>query len=138
MVRVLMVDDDEDDREIFVSALKSLNIQVQCHIARDGREAIEMLQSEILLAPDFIFLDLNMPRLSGMECLKELQSIPGLKSIPVIIYTTSRNETDIEKSLASGAAGFISKPTKFEELQRILGTILRSSGTFSKKKIVFT
>jgi CheY-like chemotaxis protein len=137
MINVLMVDDDEDDREVFVTAVKSLNTPVQHYVAKDGNEALHMLQNEMLVAPDFIFLDLNMPRMSGLECLREIKNRPGLKSIPVVMYTTSKSETDINNSFKSGATGFVCKPNKFEDLQKILIAIFSTAGSLVKEKLVF-
>lgn len=111
----LLIDDDVDDQEIFIMALDQLVIQFQCTVANNGNEALQKLKRESVL-PDYIFLDLNMPRMNGKECLKELKKNERLQNIPVIIYTTSSSKADMEDALKLGAAGFITKPFSLKEL----------------------
>lgn len=110
-----LIDDDVDDQEIFVMALDQLNIQFNCIVANNGNEALQKLKREPVL-PDYIFLDLNMPRMNGKECLKELKKNERLQNIPVIIYTTSSSKADMEDTLKLGAAGFITKPFSLKDL----------------------
>ena len=77
--------------------------------------------------PDFIFLDINLPKMDGFECLEEIKKDAGLKDIPVIIYTTSKSKKDYEKSQLLGAAGFLSKPSLFQEFKNELKSILRGT-----------
>ena len=138
MSAIFLVDDDEDDRVVFTSALNSLQIPVQCFTANDGKEALNLLQQELMIFPDLIFLDLNMPKLNGFGFLKAIKLIPGLRTIPVIIYTTSFNTRDIEESFRLGAFGYISKPTQYEDLRDILRNILEDSAhPFPGEKVIF-
>lgn len=105
----LLVDDDEDDKEIFSLALTEANPSVECFIASDGIEALSMLKDKNFI-PDYIFLDLNMPLMSGKECLVEIRKQPHLRDTPVIIFTTSASQKDILDTKAMGASAFITKP----------------------------
>ena len=84
-------------------------------------EAMDKLNQDF--KPDFIFLDLNMPRMNGRQCLTELKKQPGLCNIPVVIYTTSSENRDREETLALGAAAFITKPSGIEELIQSLQNV---------------
>src|SRR5688500_2317683 len=107
MLNVLIVDDDEDDRALFCDALHEINSSIHCLIAQNGEEALNSLRSFRLPMPDVIFLDLNMPRLNGMDCLTELKNDTLLRDIPTVIYSTSSFERDITMAMQSGAENFI-------------------------------
>jgi len=115
----LLVDDDEDDKEIFCIALEKIDPAIDCITASDGREALSILSDESF-TPDFIFLDLNMPRMDGKECLKEIRKKSRLNHIPVIIFTTSSAEKDKEETKQLGANSFITKPPLVSTLAQIL------------------
>lgn len=113
--KCFIVDDDEDDQEILATAISgSILSDHTCSFATDGEEALEILHSDTL--PDYIFLDLNMPRMDGMQCLREIRQIDKLQHIPVVIYTTSMDDTAKATSLRLGATAFITKPTRISEL----------------------
>ena len=103
MKTVFLIDDDSDDREIFEEALLSLNIDVKYEEAKNGAEAWEKLNSDIFNKPDLIFLDLNMPIMDGRQFLKHIKLNQSFSNIPVIIYTTSSNETDKNFALQNDA-----------------------------------
>jgi CheY-like chemotaxis protein len=105
----LLVDDDEDDKEIFLLALAEANPSIECFIASDGLEALSILKEGSFI-PDYIFLDLNMPLMSGKECLAEIRKLPHLVHVPVIIFSTSSSQKDIRDTQALGASSFITKP----------------------------
>jgi DNA-binding response OmpR family regulator len=113
---ILIVDDDEDDRELFAAALTQIDQKILCSHAGNGEYALRFLLRSKDSLPDYIFLDLNMPRLSGKQCLVELKKDTALQSIPVIIYSTSKLQEDIEETKKLGAAYFITKPSNFREL----------------------
>lgn len=121
---LLIIDDDPDDREFFCDALKEVDGSAVCYTYKNGLEAIEMLTSEEAIIPDFIFLDLNMPILSGKQCLQELKKIKKLKECHVIIYTTSKLAEDFSETVSMGAMHFLTKPTKFKELCDALSNVL--------------
>ncbi|WP_073136125.1 response regulator [Chryseolinea serpens] len=110
MIVCLLIDDDQDDQEIFSMALEDINSDIQCVMASNGIAALEKLKAKKPLIPDYIFIDMNMPRMNGMECLQEIQKLDHLKDADVFMYSTSSDETMIEKSKALGAKDFIVKP----------------------------
>ena len=115
-----LIDDDPDDQEFFGLALEDIGNNIRYVKADDGLHALEILKADKNFLPDFIFLDLNMPRLNGKDCLIEIKKMPHLKDIPVYIYTTSMNENDKIETAKYGAEGFITKPFQFEHLVKIL------------------
>lgn len=121
-ITFLMVDDDNDDSFLFGEALRESEPGVQFRVAGSGHEALAMLHEEKLV-PDVIFLDLNMPIMSGKELLGNLKYDDRLQHIPVIIYTTSSHSKDIEETLQMGALCFITKPSNLSEIRRIISTV---------------
>jgi CheY-like chemotaxis protein len=111
----LLIDDDLDDQEIFALALSKIRFDFDCTVANNGLEALKRLENSSEL-PDYIFLDLNMPRMNGKECLKELKRSVRLRSIPVVIYSTSSSLSDINDTKQLGAKEFIIKPFSLAEL----------------------
>ena len=120
---VFLVDDDMDDQEIFALALAEVDNSIACVMAKNGMDALTQLR-ESRFRPDCIFLDLNMPRMNGKQCLKEIKSHADLTMIPVIIYSTSSETRDIEETKALGAMAFIIKPPRIQELVDSLHHIL--------------
>lgn len=122
--KVMLVDDDENDRLTFQRLLKSEGIDVELIMARDGREALDQLFSDRFLQfqdkPDLILLDLNMGILDGFETLKILKTSESTRSIPVVVLTTSSNKRDIEASYALGANSYIVKPTSLDDFSKII------------------
>ncbi len=86
---ILIVDDDEDDKKLFIESVKEVDENITCITARDGQEALRFLKDENNPLPDFIFLDLRMPRINGKQCLEEIRNDKRLRQIRVFIYTTS-------------------------------------------------
>jgi CheY-like chemotaxis protein len=123
MTTLLIVDDDADDIQIFCDAAYELDKTIHCFSASNGEAGLELLKNAIV-KPDFIFLDLNMPRMNGNQFLVQLKKDPLLQHIPVIIYTTSKREKDAADTLKLGAAYFLTKPVKFTELKKALSAIL--------------
>jgi CheY-like chemotaxis protein len=112
---ILIIDDDEDDREVLESALREVSHITSYKVARDGEQAFEVLRDNET-GPEVIFLDLNMPAMGGFEFLKRLKTNVTDSDIPVIIYTTSSLQKDIDTALKYGAAHFITKQNTFGEL----------------------
>lgn len=119
---ILLVDDDQDDREIFQSAVEIVGT-IKCSEATSAIEALEMLRSK-KVNPDVIFLDLNMPLMTGHEFLERIKSIADLKHIPVIIFSTSGNQQSIYLAKTLGAFDYITKPYKFDDLVMLLKRVL--------------
>lgn len=122
-IRIFVVDDDLDDTEIFQEVLSFIDPTIQCSTAENGRDALDKL-SRVTFIPDLIFLDLNMPRMDGKECLRKLKENALLRNIPVIIYTTSSQSKDIEETMEAGAIKFITKPLNVNDLEKILRPIV--------------
>jgi CheY-like chemotaxis protein len=120
---LVIIDDDEDDRDLFLYALAKVNPAVLCLTFADAEDALRDL-NKASLVPDMIFLDLNLPRLSGRQFLVELKKYPTLKNIPVVIYTTSSIEKDIEETKQLGATHFLTKPYSIPELCKALSQII--------------
>ena len=120
---ILLVDDDDDDREFFCDAVESIAPTHECVEAKDGEVALALLNSG-MFTPDYIFIDLNMPRVNGLQCLTELKKNEKFSQIPVIIYSTSRRKEDREKALALGAVHFISKPDNHNDLCEAIAYVL--------------
>ncbi|WP_298740013.1 response regulator [uncultured Chitinophaga sp.] len=119
----LLVDDDLDDTFLFEEMLQQVSPTVTFQNAINGKEALDKLRAADTQLPDVIFLDLNMPRMDGRQCLSELKNDPALQHIPVVIYTTSAHPKDISQTMQNGAACFITKPTDTCELHNILTMI---------------
>jgi CheY-like chemotaxis protein len=119
----LLVDDDLDDTSLFEEVLQQVDPAVVFASAANGHEALSALRDGIITRPDIIFLDLNMPRMDGRQCLAALKEDDAFKQIPVIMYTTSSQPKDVEQALQNGAVCFITKPTSLKELQNILEAI---------------
>lgn len=119
-----IVDDDIDDQDLFIEAVNEVDNSIECVSASDCEEALDLLKNKKIDKPDMIFLDLNMPRLNGKQCLAELKKESHLRDIPVIIYSTSSEKRDIEETSRLGAAHFLTKPNKFEELCKALSFVM--------------
>ena len=127
-----LADDDLDDQDMFIEAVKSIDKSFEVISAFDGQEAMQLLSGDMTAVPDFIFLDLNMPKLNGKLCLERIKQLPSVKKIPVIIYTTSSINNDIEETKRMGAAHFITKPSTFGDLQRMLSDVVNTDWTISR------
>ncbi|MBC7487882.1 MAG: response regulator [Cytophagaceae bacterium] len=118
-IRCLIAEDDVDDQEIFSIAVSELEGQYDCTYTLNGIEALERLTHDSLL-PHYIFLDLNMPRMNGIQCLAEIKKQDRLSQTPVVIYSTSSGQSFIDDALRHGAATFITKPSRISDLVTIL------------------
>jgi CheY-like chemotaxis protein len=112
----LLIDDDHDDQLVFSLAIQDVNKSILCIHVDDGYQALKILEGDPGFIPDLIFLDLNLPGISGFDCLTKVKQNPKLAHIPVIIYTTSDREEDIAKTKQLGALGFITKPQNIKDL----------------------
>ncbi len=121
--KILLVDDDADDQTFFLDAIEAIDKSVYCEVANNGIEAIEHLE-KIPPPPSLIFLDLNMPMMSGYECLERIKSIQGFKEIPVIIFSTSNSVKDRERTQKLGATMFLTKTSNSRELRSQLSEII--------------
>lgn len=123
----LIIDDDPDDQEIFLMCVKKLHNDIHCKTSNSGVDAISLLNSDEEFTPDYIFLDVNMPRMSGLVCLQEIRKIEKLKGTKIYMYSTTTEAKMVEESKKFGAADFIIKPTKTSELKELLSGIFQST-----------
>jgi len=119
---ILMADDDQEDCLLARIAFDEAAIEGEIRFVEDGKELMDYLQNggrysvqEQAPRPDLILLDLNMPRMDGRKALREIKSDQGLRDIPVVILTTSRNEKDVNFCLNAGACEFKTKPVEISE-----------------------
>ncbi|NOT76029.1 MAG: response regulator [Cyclobacteriaceae bacterium] len=121
---VFLAEDDEDDRMIFEDALKEVQLSTKLTTAKNGQQLMQILHDTVPPPPDVIFLDLNMPRKNGFECLEEIKRTQKLKDIPVVIFSTSFQEEDIKLTYERGANFYICKPGTFHLLKRVIEKVL--------------
>lgn len=121
---IFLADDDADDCLLFEDALREVASDTTLTTALDGMELMDILDETVPPPPDMIFLDLNMPRKNGFECLNEIRTDKKLKEIPVIIFSTSAQPEYIEKVYQSGANRYIRKPSSFSELRKVISEML--------------
>ena len=140
---IYLADDDSDDREFFADALSETAPNAVLEQAEDGMYLMDKLlalPSDEL--PDFIFLDINMPRKSGLECLEEIRSHKGgLKQVNIIMLSTSSDPDNIQRAMELGAAFYAVKPSSFEQLKSMLSDILSLnfiSAVKEKRKFLLT
>lgn len=124
-ISCLLIDDDPDDRDFFNMALNNLNKKVRSFYSPSALDALEKLKSGEI-KPDFIFLDLNMMPINGLECLKRIKRISKVVDVPVIIYSTSIDESIKYETLEAGAFDHFEKPAKQTELQDYLKRVLQA------------
>jgi CheY-like chemotaxis protein len=124
---ILIIDDDADDRSLFIDAVGEISKSLHCIAANDGEEALLLLDTAGAKLPDYIFLDLNMPRLNGKQCLCEIKKRPHLFHIPVIIYSTTRRVEDVEETKKMGAVHFLTKPILFSDICHEIKGVLQKT-----------
>lgn len=117
---LLLADDDDDDCIFFKEALDELSLPVTLATVHDGVELMEYLDTAAGNLPDILFLDLNMPRKNGHECLSEIKEAELLKKLPVIIFSTSLDSKNVDLMYDMGATYYISKPGDFSKLKKVI------------------
>ena len=123
-IEVLLVEDDPGDVVLIQEAFEHNKVRNRLHVVGDGVEAMRFLR-EGGERPDLVLLDLNLPRKDGREVLEEIKTDPALRSIPVVVLTTSKAEEDIERSYGLGANSYITKPVTFAGLVEVMRTWTR-------------
>ena len=129
-IHILLAEDDETDRILFTDAFEELNFKTRINIVKNGMELMNYLTKNGAVLPDLLFLDLNMPRKNGLECLKEIRTNIKLKEIPVAIYSTSASKDDVENTFLAGANIYIEKPMDFDSLKKVLKDAIRASSFY--------
>jgi CheY-like chemotaxis protein len=118
-IRILLADDDTDDRSLFEEVLRELPILTQLTSVHDGEQLVQTLLKSVSL-PALLFLDLNMPRKNGIECLTEIKTHDKLKKIPIIVYSTSFEPSIVNQLYNKGANYYIRKPSDFSKLKQVV------------------
>jgi CheY-like chemotaxis protein len=122
---ILLAEDDEDDRLFFKEAIAELKINYELHFVNDGVQLMDYLMKTDGALPHLLFLDINMPRKNGMQALEEIRSSDKLKDLSVAIYSTSSAQKDIDEALLKGANIYITKPSDFNHLKKILAKAIK-------------
>lgn len=120
---IMYIDDDAEDREFFKEAVKGIDPSPICYTAQDGREGLKDLQ-EMILMPDFLFVDVNMPVMTGRQFLIEIKKIPRLRSIPVLMYSTTSHCDEIREFLKLGAYKVLVKPNSISKIEELVKSVL--------------
>ncbi|MCF0053571.1 response regulator [Dyadobacter chenwenxiniae] len=121
---VHLADDDEDDRMLIKDALQEANPNLTVIEAENGKELLENVKQSADLSESVVLVDMNMPKMNGIEAIKEIRSEPGLEDLPAVMMSTSSNPELKKKALAAGANEFIVKPNTFKALLDIARNIL--------------
>ena len=121
---ILLVEDDEVDIMTIQRALKDLRVANSLEVTLNGEDALDYLRNPGKAKPCIILLDINMPRMNGIEFLKERSRDGGLKSIPVVVLTSSREEQDMVQSFSLGVAGYMIKPVDYRQFVETIRVIV--------------
>jgi two-component system, chemotaxis family, response regulator Rcp1 len=126
-IEILLVEDNPGDVELTTKSLRTVKIRNSLHVVRDGIEAMAFLRQEGPFAdaprPDLVLLDLNLPTMDGREVLAAVKGNESLRSIPVVVLTSSEAETDIARSYNLGANCYVTKPVDLTQFQAIVAAI---------------
>lgn len=117
-----LIDDDPDELDIFSEALSEVDPSCSCIWADSPFTALDLLKTQV---PDIIFLDINMPRMDGFECLREIKKLPQAASVPVILYSNGINDDACKKAINLGAAGCVRKAADIPKLTSIIRRVMK-------------
>lgn len=141
LLKVLFVDDDSDESYLFNEALEQAGLNIYLTRANDGNGLIASLVSNEAL-PDLVIMDINMPYKNGVEALTEIRSNPKFQRLPLVIYSTNKNEKSINDCFAKGANLFVVKPNDFDGMLKVVKKICtidwKNAGKFSREEFVVT
>ncbi len=121
---ILLADDDADDRQFFIEAMSDLKMRNRLSVFKNGEELMDYLEHPDNSVPHILFLDLNMPCKTGMDCLKEIRQNAKFNDLSIAIYSTSSAEKDIENSFIGGANVYIKKPNDFAKLKKAIQEVI--------------
>jgi len=120
---IFYTDDDQDDQDFFKEVIAEITPQHEIFTQNDGYELLKVLQNPPP-SPHIVFLDLNMPKKSGYQVLKEIREMDAAKTIPVVIFSTSSDDSAIKKTKELGANMYITKPSSYTEFKKVLNSVL--------------
>lgn len=135
-ISILLADDDEGDRLLFKEALKEMKINYNFHTVNNGIQLMEYLSENPIFLPHLIFLDLNMPRKNGLECLKEIRTDANFNDISIAVYSTSAAEKDIQEAFLCGANVYIKKPNNFAKLKQVIFKVVTTASLYQDKSFI--
>jgi two-component system response regulator len=122
-VEILLVEDNANDAELTLRALKQRNLANQVHLCRDGAEAMDFFSRRASPIPKVVLLDLKLPKVDGLEVLRRIKEDARTKAIPVVVLTSSLEEPDIERAYELGANSYIVKPVDFDAFARAVSDL---------------
>lgn len=132
---IALADDDIDDRLFFKEAFDELKINTKVSLHSDGEELLEYLHLPKTILPNILFLDLNMPKKNGLECLKEIKKNQKFNDMAIAIYSTSSSDDDIENTFVQGANIYIKKPGDFNDLKKLLKEVITINWQYHTSKL---
>ena len=132
---IILADDDEDDRLFFTEAFDELKMLTKVSTFNDGKYLMDYLNSDDCELPHILFLDLNMPRMSGIECLFEIKKNNKFNNIAIAIYSTSASDEDVENTFVQGANIYIKKPSDFKTLKKVLSNVVSTNWQYQTNGI---
>ncbi len=138
-LHILLADDDFDDCNFFKQALEALPLSTKLSIVNDGQQLMTYLEENLEKLPDVLFLDLNMPRKNGLECLSEIKRNQKMKDMPVVIFSTSDDKHKIDQVFKSGGLVYVHKPGDFSQLKQVIlhALPIAVENTFSKGSLKY-
>lgn len=126
-VEILLVEDSEKDIELTLHALRAEQLGNEIHVARDGEEALQFLTDQqhqveagTGVLPKLVLLDLKLPKIDGLQVLRQIKSNPATRHIPVVVLTSSKEDQDMVQTYQSGVNSYLQKPVKFEQFRRLV------------------
>jgi CheY-like chemotaxis protein len=128
---ILYIDDDLEDREIFSEAISAIDPSYVCNLANDGARGLKALE-DLVVMPDFIFVDVNMPVMSGKQFLQEVKKIPRLRSIPLIMYSTTSQQAEMDAYYKMGAYKVLIKANTFQSICELLSSVIKSTSSVTE------
>jgi CheY-like chemotaxis protein len=132
VLNIYLADDDDADQYLFREALDEMKLDTRLTVADSGIHLLKLLENTIAVLPDIIFMDINMPVKNGFECLDELKQHDNLKSIPVVMLSSSCLPESERMALKLGASKYISKPNTFDALVKEIKDVLTMHGTIHR------